>query len=56
MHPETIENHVLDLLAPKIFAATCLLWFPCDFGQIEGGRVERVIDFIFSGSKITAAM
>ena len=36
MHPETIGNHVLDLFAPKIFAATHLLWFPCGFGQIEG--------------------
>jgi len=56
MHPETIGNHVLDLLAPRIFAATRLLWFPCGFGQIEEGRVERVIDFIFFGSQITAAM
>ena len=54
MHPETIGNHVLDLFAPKIFAATHLLWFPCGFGQIEGGRVERMIDFIFFGSKITS--
>ena len=53
MHPETIENHVLDLLAPKIFAATRLLWFPCDFGQIDGETMETVTDFIFLGSKIT---
>ena len=28
MHPETIENHMLDLLAPKAFAATLLLVVP----------------------------